>query len=197
MNPPSAADVRLASRLNFGDPDIGYPAPQGSGDDLLDPVVVEATSYVTFVTARKYDASVPDLLVSIMEQVARMRTEQLVQEGKADSVDTVSDFDMITSFTAGTYSENRRTMADANEAKAGMLNPWPALNRMLWLLLTPYPGDDPAIEDRLEFWRWFLGIGAVAPAWQTVEVAWEANSVFGSPVPGLTPVPPPGFPYGY
>lgn len=197
MIPPTAAQIRSASRVDFEEPELNYPVPDGADPDPLQPVVDQAVAYVTFVTARKYDASIPVLLEPIMLQVARMRTEQIVQESTSENAETAGDFDLLTSFTAGPYSENRRSMSDANEAKAGMLNPWPALNRLLWLLLGLTPGETNAdVDDRRDYWFWVMGRGP-APAWQVVEVDWRANTVYGDPIPGLSPVAPLGWPYGW
>lgn len=201
MQPPTASDIRTASRVNFADPDLGYPPPTPPAVDPLQEVVDQALSYITYVTGRPYDPAValPPLLEPIMRQAARMRTEQIVQEGKSDNVETAGDFDMLSGFTAGPYSETRRGMADADEAKAGMLNPWPALNRILWLLLGLAPGEvNDAVDERRDYWRYMLGLAPNAPAWQVIEVDWRDNQIFGNTLPpGFGPVLPVEWPYGY
>src|SRR5580765_3242459 len=157
--PPDAAYVRAHSKVDFSDPDLGYPVE--SPDDLFQEVVDQAVSYIESVTARPYigGAPIPVSYVPLMAQAVRMRTEQIVQESQATNVENVGDFDMISSFTAGAYSETRRGLADANEMKAGMLNPWPALNRLLWLLLGLAPGEvNDAVTNMFDYWRYMLGL---------------------------------------
>lgn len=199
MQKPTATTVREASRVNFSDPDIGYPPPSAGNPDPLQEPVDQALAYVTYVTGREFDDTVPAMMEPIMRQVARMRTEQITQEGKADNVETAGDFDMLSGFTAGPYSETRRGLADADEAKAGMLNPWPALNRLLWLLLGLAPGEtNDLVDERRDYWRYMLGLTPAAPAWEIVEVAWQQNQIFGNVLPpGYGPVTPLDWPYGY
>lgn len=171
---PTAAEIREWSKVDWADPDVDYPPPVGSDPDPLQLLVDRASAYVTFVTARGYDSHLPTSLEPLLNQAVQMRTEQLAQMGKADNVETAGDFDLLSAFTAGAYSETRRSMADANEAKAGMLNPWPELNRLLWLLLGLVPGETNAdVDDRRDYWRYILGMQPNAPAWAVVEMNWQ------------------------
>jgi hypothetical protein len=139
-----------------------------------------------------------------MNQAAKMRTEQIVYQDSADNVETAGDYDMIQSFSAGSYSETRREL----EKPPRMLNPWPALDRLLWLLLTLTPdelaGDgNAAVEARAAYWAWVLGLTPVPPAWATIEVDWAEGLGQGGEVlypvgPASLPGPPAvDFPPGY
>lgn len=177
MTAPTSTDIRGWSKLDFSDPDIGYPAPASGATDTLDFIVSQANAYVAFVTARPLDATMPDDLVPIAQAAVLRRTEQIVEVAKPDSIDTAGDIDMIQAFTAGPYSETRRdTTARPNGPVT--LNPWPELDRMLWLLLTDTPseaaaGGNQAVDERRDYWRWACGLAPNLPAWQLVEVDWS------------------------
>jgi hypothetical protein len=172
MMAPTAEDVRTWSRVDFADVDLGYAAPVGADPDPLQPVVDRAIAYVTAVTARPYDDTCPTLFVPLMNQAAQMRTEQLVYQESADAVETAGDFDLIGSFSAGSYSETRRDQPRQRRP----LNPWPALEDLLWLLLGLAPGEtNDAVEAMNDWWRLELGLMPNPPAWALVEVDWRKN----------------------
>ncbi len=175
MAEPTAADIRAISQVNFDG--LGY--PEGSPDPL-DVVVDMAVAYIENVTARDYDDAQPAGYDSLMLQAARMRTEQIVYESQEEHAETAGDVDLISGFSAGSYSESRRdTQAMGTGARA--LNPWPALERLLWLLLTLAPGEtNDAVEDRYSYWRSMLGY-APDPAWSIVEVDWADHYKYGYP----------------
>lgn len=178
MNRPTSANIRAWSKLDFSDPDLGYlPA----SPDPLDFVVAQACGYVTQVTARAIDATMPTDLLEIAQAAILRRAEQLIQMGKADNVDTAGDVDLVSSFTAGSYSETRRDTSARQGQSPATLNPWPELDRALWLLLTDTPaeaaaGGNAAVEERRDYWRWLLGQGSQLPAWQIVETDWSNNA---------------------
>jgi hypothetical protein len=174
MQPPTASDVRSWSSLDFADPELGYAAPAGNDPDPLQFIVDQSVAYVTLVTGRSYDDTVPALIVPLMNQAARMRTEQVVMQSRADTVETAGDIDMVSSFTAGSYSETRKDTERRGEQRS--LNPWPALNDLLWLLMTLAPGETNALVDAMrDYWRFILGMSPNPPAWSLVEVAWREN----------------------
>lgn len=173
MITPTAADIRSASKLDFSDPDIDYPAPRSGDADPLQPRVDEAVAYVEFVTARGA-ATMPTQLEALYRQAVRLRTEQIVMQGRADTVDTAGDVDLISTFSAGSYSETRRDTTTAPQRRT--LNPWPALNDLLWLLLGLLPGEvNDAVSDRYDYWAFLLGLQPVAPAWAIIEQAWATQ----------------------
>lgn len=167
---PDAAAIRAMSQVDF--------ASRGFTDATPDPLQVkvdEAVAYLTAVTGRTYtNPEPPDIVLPVLNATLRMRVEQLVMQSQDDVVETAGDFDLIASFTAGAYSETRR---DIGESKR-VLNPWPALEEMLWLLMTSTPaetaaGGNAAVDERRDYWRWVLGIAPPAPAWSMVEVDWS------------------------
>jgi len=159
MAAPTAADVRAHSLVNFDE--FGYPE---DSPDPLQYVVDQANAWLTIVTGRSYTSGWtpppidPAILLPLMDQAVRMRTEQIVMQSQQDNVETAGDFDLIASFSAGSYSETRRD----NMKTSTMINPWPALNNLLFLLL-----DD----DHRDFWLWLM-TGIQPPAWSTVQVDW-------------------------
>lgn len=172
MNTPTAAAVREWSNVDFATK--GYPEPGPSEPDRLQTVVDRAAAYVTFVTARPLDSTMPALFMPLAQQAVQMRTEQIVERSQGDVVESAGDIDMIASFSAGDYSETRKDTGK-RETQTN-LNPWPALNELLWMLLGLAPGEtNEAVSERLDWWRYMLGMQPNAPAWQMVEVAWRAN----------------------
>lgn len=163
MIPPTAADIRAMSKVDFDA--LGY------GDDSdLQVVVDQALAYLTWVTARPFDDTMPPPLEPIALQASRMRTEQVAFQSQEDYVETGTD-DVVGSFSAGRYSETRHDPLRKGESRA--LNSWPALNELLWLLLgtsAAYPND--AVDAQRAYWMELL-TGVVAPALAITEVDWS------------------------
>lgn len=177
--PPTAADVRGWSKVDFSDSEIGYPPPSGGASDSLQFVVDQAVAYVAQVTARNVDGTMPTVLVPVAQAAVLRRTEQLVQMSREDNVETAGEVDLVQSFSAGAYEETRRDTSSKQNGPS-TLNPWPELERILWLLLTETPdeiaaGGNPTVSDRRDYWRWILGQGSQLPAWETVEVDWSRS----------------------
>ena len=169
--PPTAAEVRERSRLDFAGE--GYPeddGPLGLQQRVVDPAV----NWLWYVTARSYSDAQTDQYPQVedmLDLAVRMRSEQIVLQARLDQLETAADIDMIASFSAGLYSETRRGYNDTAKPPK-MLNPWPPLNDLLWLLLGLFPGEtNDLVSDRYDYWVGLL-TGAVAPAWGTVEVDW-------------------------
>lgn len=169
---PDITLIRAVSDLDF--------ARYGYGDDATGNVrlgvqLERAEAYISYVTGRTYAQPQTDqwpLVKTTMDQAVQMRTEQVVLSLAADQLDTVADIDLITSFSAGSYTESRKD-PDAS-AKQRVLNPWRALDDILWILLGLFPGEtNDVVSDRFDWWRYVLGLGFVAPAWQVVEVDWS------------------------
>jgi hypothetical protein len=170
--PPTAANVRSWSDLDFA----GAGLPEGSPDPLQ-VWVDRAVSYVTWVTARGYDDLViPAHVLDLLNQAVQMRTEQVVMQSRAEQVETAGDIDLIQSFNAGAYSETRRDVSRRGESRA--LNPWPALDSILWMLMTLGPGEiNDRVSERLDYWRYMLGLQPNAPSWSVVEVDWANQAL--------------------
>jgi hypothetical protein len=171
MDRPDASRVREISQVDFDG--RGFPTPEGTDSDPLQLYVDRACAYVEFITARPLDATCPAMLEPIAEQAVQMRTEQIMFQTSDDSAETAGDFDLIASFGAGTYNETRRDATTA-QGQVKPLNPWPALNDLLWMLLTLVPGEANAVvEARADYWRGLAG--PVPPAWEIIEVDWSGG----------------------
>jgi hypothetical protein len=94
-------------------------------------------------------------------------SQQLAMQATPEYLETLSDFDHIQSFSAGPYSETRRSPGDA--MKARMLNAWPWLSDLLWRMLTP---------DQYDYWISFFS-GDNAPAFAVTEVDWSDTGLLG------------------
>lgn len=171
MNPLDAAYVRSRTQ-RYDWSLVDFPAPEGSDPDPLDEEVLDAVEYVEGVTWRKLDDTMPDSLARRAAKAAIMRTQQQVQQEDADQVETASD-ELTSSFNASGYSENRRAFSDYGAAnKALLVNKWPALNDLLWAVMTP---------EARSWWRSFLtgempGLPAelATGGFNVLEVAWDA-----------------------
>lgn len=153
MVAPTAAEIRSWSKLGFGE--LGY-----ADDVSLGRLVARATAAFVRITGQTLETVQP-ADVPLVEQAIQGLTEQLAFQTQQDNLETLSDFDLIQSFSAGPYSETRRSPEAA--MKARMLNAWPWLNELLWGLLTP---------DRYDYWVGHFG-GGNAPAFGVTEVAWN------------------------
>lgn len=91
-----------------------------------------------------------------------------------DRQETLADFDLLKSFSAGSYNETRRDADDARKARA--LVAWPWLNTRLWDFMTP---------DKRAYWiDFFANPGEIAAAGVT-EVDWTGGLAAGSSdIPG-------------
>ena len=162
----------------------GYPPPaegEPPSPDTLDETVGEAEDYIEAVTGRTY-ATMPTILERIARAATRLRTEQVVMQNQDDAVEPTGDWELISAFTAGSYSETRRDPY-AKSGGAGptagwpTINPWPALNQRLWQLLTQIPGAyDPNVAAMAEYWLALMS-GVMPPAWGYDETSWTATRV--------------------
>lgn len=155
MAAPTAADVRTWSRIDFDS--LGY----ASGDpDGLEFLVERAAQYVTWATGRDW-SSMPSELRKIAEEAVQLVTETLAYQSQEDIVETAADFMLISSFSAGSYSETRRSMAEMKNS--GMIHANPLIHGLLWSLLT---------DDKRDDWlSWMTGQNA--PAFAVTEVNWS------------------------
>lgn len=156
MNLVTASDVRLWSLVDFGS--LGFPAT--TPDAKLQVYVDRAVASVTGVTKRPLTA-VPDALVPLMQLAIQVRTEMLVAQAQPDYVETLADFDLIANFSAGPYSETRRGIGEAAQAK--VLSSNPLLHGLLFELLS-----DEAREDYLLYLQ---GFSAPALAFAEIDMS--------------------------
>lgn len=152
MVAPTAAQMKEWSQLDFAS--LGFET-----DVKLGRIIARAVAALQQITGLSLSTVEPGI-EPLVEQAVQGLTEQLAYQAQPDIVETLSDFDLISSFSAGPYSETRRSPGEA--FKARMLNAWPWLSDLLWTLLTP---------DKIDFWNAYFG-GDVAPAFAVSEVDW-------------------------
>lgn len=161
---PTAADVRGASQLDWDEYGSGLGADPGPGG--LQEIVDRAESAFYSITGQKLD-SIDVRYAPQVRRVIQAMTEQLAMQGGEDVLDTQSDWDLISSFTAGPYSENHRSPKDMLDGR--MLFPVPWVSMALWGLLTP---------ERYSFW-WAFFTGQNQPAYETTDVFWSEGQAIG------------------
>lgn len=98
------------------------------------------------------DSTIDELLVRLVEYKAYNSTEDQ-RETRADNA--------IASFTAGRYSETRRSLGEF----AKLLHPDPEIAALM---------KDAFTDEKLEEWE--ILIGRVRPAWTFVEFDWNLHS---------------------
>lgn len=152
MVAPTAAEVRGWSKLDFDA--LGY------DDTQLQVLVDRSVANFANTTGRPVDSNIPTEIVPLVQQAIQGLTEQAAYRAQEDNLETLSDFDLISTFSAGPYSETRRSPDEM--MKARMINAWPWLNRLLWDLLTP---------DKYDYWVFFFS-GQLAPSFAVTEMNW-------------------------
>jgi hypothetical protein len=154
MNQPTATDIQAWTKQ----PDLKAATPEEA-----DRTVRRSVAAFKRFTGLDF-SSVPDDLAPEVERAVQGLAELMtIQEG-AEYVETLADFDLIQSFSAGNYSETRRSPEDA--IKARRLVAWPWLNDLLWGLMTP---------DKHDEWLVFFDPDTVVPAMDVQEVGWAAE----------------------
>lgn len=135
MDIPTAEEIRDRSNVIFAE--YEYPLPEGSDADRLDDKIEEAVAQLFGILATQdvgidLDAVEDPSTVSIMLKVIiRMLVEYNVASSQQEIVDTISDYDLVQSWSTGPLSETRRTIS----RNATVLHPWPDLNKLLEALL--------------------------------------------------------------
>lgn len=160
MNQPTADEIRSWSKLDFGT--LGY--ADGSPDPL-DELLARGAALFTEITGLKFgDTSITAEREPLVRQVIQRTVELMAVQSSQDIIETVGDFMLISSFSAGSYSESRRSLSELKDAK--MIHADPTLNGLLWSLLTP---------DKYDWWMAYF-TGENAPAWDVTEMAWGVQS---------------------
>jgi hypothetical protein len=156
----TVTNIRTWSKVDFNA--LDYPPPVGAAEDPLTVLLDRATEYVHDVTGRATEGDVPATMTKTYEEAIQRRVEQLVFKAQEDEAETAADFELLSSFGAGSYNESRRGMEE--QRKAQMINPWPHLNDLLWRLAT---------EDRRDEWEdYWAGLAGNRPAFEVTEVDW-------------------------
>lgn len=160
--PPTVDQIESWSRIDFTSLDDAFTTAD------LQVRLDRALSYLEATTGRLFDDSMPPPLVPIAQEATQLRIEQITLQEQSDYAETVAD-DQIQSFTAGNYSESRRSPRDRYTGLTTGLpevnsNPW--LNRDIWLLCT---------DDMRMYWMATLqGQSAVSliPSQEITEADW-------------------------
>lgn len=151
---PTVDQVRAESNADFEE--LGYPAPLAGDPDRLQPVLdvaVELFQGATGIDSRTLDAA--DKRVRLVQTAIRMLVEYQAASGQMEQLETAADYDMLSAMSAADYSETRRGVSAPNPH---VLHPWPALNRLLNLIVNfdtqggsaaeaPEVGDARSVRD--------------------------------------------------
>lgn len=155
---PTVDDVREWSKVDFDE--LEFEEPEGSNIDPLERIVLRSALWLQFTTGREFgefegESLEEDHLLAGMQQAVKMLVEYEAYLAQPEHAETASDFNEIQSFSAGNYSETRRS---PNSRTRG-LHPWHALDELLYDLLTDerkaaLGGDGPAIKtDSSPYWN--------------------------------------------
>lgn len=158
MDEPTTANIREWSQVDFDD--IGYPTPEGLAVDSLARILEGSILWVQRVTGRIYAdldvnaTSVDDRWTNwAINQSVQMQTEYKAFVSQPDIPEGWSDFNLIQNFSAGEYSENRRSP----NSRTRRIHPWTDLADLLFDLMT----DDVAAKHAIGG----PGYAAVEPSW--------------------------------
>lgn len=157
MVAPTAVAIRGWSKVNF-DP-LGY-----EEDSDLERIVKRAGAVMQNVTGQTWEG-MPELLEPLAEQVVQMLTEQIAMQSQEEIAETGADFALISSFSAGSYTETRRALSEF-AYKNKMLNSNPLINELLMDLMT---------EEKREEWVELM-TGVVRPEFAVTEVDWNFDA---------------------
>ena len=161
MIAPTATEVRTWSKVAFAE--LGYAAPEGADPDLLAPIVDRAVAFMVNVAGVDL-ASISDTAdpvtnpqLYLAQQAVQMLTELEAFRNQGDAAETASDFDLLSSFDVGGYSEQRRSSSIPRT-----LTPWPALNQLLARLSGAVGGPNSVPQ-----------VGVVQPSPVTYKPDWD------------------------
>jgi hypothetical protein len=151
---PTAEEIRQWSKVDFDS--LTY-----SDDADLQLVIERACDYMEWMTGRAIDDTLPTQYDRVMAQAVQYKTEDMAHIDQPENVETIGDFMLISSFSAGSYSETRRSLDEL--AKAKLVDADPRLSSLLWGLMT---------DDKRDFWTdWINTVNS--PAFEVTEVDWS------------------------
>ena len=162
MVKPTPEMIDEESHLNFAE--LEY-----SPIETIQPLIDQSWAWLGWVTGRApppMEGWADAALEPLVSLATRVKVEALAYQNQPDQVETVSDFMVISSFSAGSYSETRRDPKDL--LAAGFIDADPRLNSMLWPLMT---------EEKKEDWLALLS-GKPAPSFEVTEVIWGPHTVY-------------------
>lgn len=131
-------------------------AVDAADDVKLGRWINRAVAYVEQTTGRIPITTVPAALAEIARQAVQMRVEQIALGSTAQGVAAQVNVSRTTSFSVPGYSRSVKDSA-SDKPHGDVVNSWPALNDLLWLLMTPerraewaarlgLDGDDVGLE---------------------------------------------------
>jgi hypothetical protein len=157
---PDAAYVRAVSNVDFG-------ALNYSDNLKLERLVRIAAAQVGRYTGQRWVNGLfaPHAPLStddevLVEDAIVQLTEWLAMRKQSDVIETMADFDLISSFSAGSYSETRRGGKDSVDAQRAFLR------GLFWPLM-----DDDARDEWIA-----VETGVNPPAFAVTEVDWSGRS---------------------
>lgn len=169
MTAPTVEELKAASAVDF--------ASLVPNDEVLQLLIDRSCGWFTSITGRPVDSTMPSEYEKMADACLQRMVEVAAYQRQPDQIETVADFMLISSFTASSYTETRRSLTEIKDAK--MITGDPYLNQMLFGLLTP---------DQLDWWMaWWTGIQQ--PAFEGTEVAWGMTLLYPNdpfPVTGAT-----------
>lgn len=155
MTTPTATQIKDRSQVDFAS--LGY-----ATDEQLDRLIAAVVPILEWITGRTMATMPSNLEETVLLCISRMVAVLAYQE-QPEQIETVADFLLLSSFTAGSYSETRRSLTELRDAK--LISGDPILNGFLMGLLTP---------DQLDWWMgWWSGENA--PAFEITEVDWSSS----------------------
>jgi hypothetical protein len=150
---PSPSEIREWSQVDFG--------TLGFGEDPdLQRLIDRSAAWFAQITGRTIDATFPAELEQLCDAAMQRMVEIAAHYQQPDIIETVSDFLLLSSFSAGEYSEQRRGLEELR--KNQMITPDPLLNTLLRALMTP---------EKLDEWEAYFSDEPV-PAFEVTEVDW-------------------------
>lgn len=166
MEAPTVVLVKGQVPETFPWSSLGY-----DDDAELQKLVDVANRYVERCTglAFLHDPAASTIAVldePLVLEAVTLSTVQLAYQRRKSYMSGAAD-DLVASFSAGSYSEARRDNSSrgGGSGKMPRLNPWPRLDDLLWMLMTP---------DQYDFWMERLG-GQIAPYFTVTEMDWTGD----------------------
>lgn len=136
MNPPTAAEFRADTRINWVT--LGYPTSP-AGDALLEEEIALSWAYVEEKTCRDLDAlDANSNLGRLASRALKYRTIQSSTQSEQSAIIVTTDSN-IRSFSVPGYSETRFSPSELYgdaDFDFTRLNPLPSLAELLWLMMT-------------------------------------------------------------
>lgn len=160
MIAPTAAWIEENSDVDFASLGNGWLAADGAVQRLVDVQV----AFLEWATGRPL-ATMPPEFERLAEQALIYLVENSAQQSTADISETMGDFALIQSFSAGPYNESRRGLDELR--KSGLIVADPRLHGLLWALLT---------DERRDVWMEWLS-GVIAPAFEITDVNWADSFI--------------------